>query len=438
MEYEFLNKGYEHGSSKIYELVINSDPVYAYLMDSNQTFDQEFVICHVTGHADFFKNNIYFSHTNRQSIDMMASHAERIRGYMHLHGRDEVERVIDRALSVADLIDPYQMLVPQRPSEQRQINQDDVRDRTPGRIKTSREYLDSFVNPPELLSEIKATEEKKHAQSAAHFPERPVRDVMQFLIDNAPIPEWQRDILGMIREEAYYFLPQQQTKIMNEGWASFWHAELMQTVVMDSSRLVSFADLDSSILAWVPPRLNPYKLGVELFRDIEDRWNKGKFGPEWENCTNLHEKEHWDKKTGLGREKIFEVRRLNNDVSFIANYLTMEFCEKHQLFTFNQNATTGDYVMRSREFEMIRDTLLRQLTNGGKPVIHLTNANLQNRGELLLEHSFEKDPLREDYTKAVLENIQFFWTKPVNIDSELNGNKIRCSFDHMGYRRRLL
>lgn len=220
MEYEFLNKSYEHGSSKIYELVINSDPVYAYLMDSNNRYDQEFVICHVTGHADFFKNNIYFSQTNRQSIDMMASHAERIRGYMHLYGRDEVEKVIDRALSVADLIDPFQMLVPSRASESisNQINQDDFSDRAPGRIRTSRDYLDSFVNPPELLKEYKQAADKKRDEAGSKFPERPVRDVMQFLIENAPVPDWQRDILGMIREEAYYFLPQQQTKIMAHAY----------------------------------------------------------------------------------------------------------------------------------------------------------------------------------------------------------------------------
>jgi stage V sporulation protein R len=435
MEYEFLNTGYEHASSKIYELVINSDPVYAYLMASNEHFDQEFVMCHVTGHADFFRNNIYFSQTNRQSIDMMATHAHRVAKYMHVYGRDEVEKVIDHALSISDLIDPFKMLAfPNGNDKQSSTMKEEPLRGQPGKLPVTRDYLESFINPPEALEAARIKEEKL-SKKPRQFPEKPVRDVLQFLIENAPIPDWQRDILSIVREESYYFLPQMQTKIMNEGWASYWHSTLMRQEIVKDKNHDQHAQLHSSITASQPPNLNPYKIGIELFRDIEDRWNKGQFGPEWEACTNEDERKRWDKKLGLGREKIFEVRRLNNDLSFISNYLTMDFCERHQLYTFDQNAVTGDYVMRSREFEKVRDTLIRQLVNCGKPLVELIDGNLHNRGEIRLMHHFDKDPLRQDYTEAVLKSIHFFWTRPVCIDTKRNGVGERCTFDQSGYRR---
>jgi spore cortex formation protein SpoVR/YcgB (stage V sporulation) len=113
----------------------------------------------------------------------------------------------------------------------------------------------------------------------------------------------------------------------------------------------------------------------------------------------------------------------------------MDFCKRHQLYTFDQNAVTGDYVMRSREFEKVRDTLIRQLVNCGKPLVELVDGNLHNRGEIRLMHHFEKDPLRQDYTEAVLKSIYFFWTRPVCIDSKRNEVGERCAFDQSGYRR---
>lgn len=435
MEYEFHNTSYEHASSKIYELVINSDPVYAYLMTANETFDQEFVICHVTGHADFFKNNIYFSQTNRQSIDMMASHARQVERYMHLYGRDEVEKVIDHALSIADLIDPFTMIAYPGASDRKPEASPIVPPNgKSGKLPVSREYLEAFINPPEVVEAARQKEEKE-AKKPKQFPERPVRDVMQFLIDNAPIPDWQRNILAIVRAESLYFLPQMQTKIMNEGWASYWHEKLMHQEVVKDRNQDQFSQMHASVTASNPPNLNPYSLGLALFHDIEDRWNKGKFGPEWEACTNEDERARWDKKLGLGKEKIFEVRRLNNDLSFISDYLTMDFCEQNQLYTFDQNAATGDYVLRSRNFEKIRDTLIHQLVNCGRPLVELVDGNLHNRGEIRLVHHFDKDPLREDYTEAVLKSIFFFWTRPVCIDTKRDGGGQRCLVDQSGYRK---
>jgi stage V sporulation protein R len=212
----------------------------------------------------------------------------------------------------------------------------------------------------------------------------------------------------------------------------------MREEVLDDARLVPFAQLHSGVTATAPGQLNPYKLGLELFRDIEDRWNKGKFGPEWEGCTDAHQKENWDLKLGLGRQKIMEVRKLNNDLSFIANYLTQEFCEDHKLFTFSQNRVTGDYVIRSKEFEKVREQLIKQLVNSGRPSIHIQDANYQNRGEMLLKHNFESDSLREDYAQGVMQNLFSIWGKPIHLETQVKTRNVRFTFDEKGFSRKFL
>ena len=131
-------------------------------------------------------------------------------------------------------------------------------------------------------------------------------------------------------------------------------------------------------------RINPYKLGIELLRDIEHRWNTGKFGKEYDECDDLEKRRNWDKQLGLGRQKIFEVRRVHNDITFIDTFLTPEFCVQHNMFSFAWQEQAGGYMIESREFEKIKQRLLFSLTNFGKPWIYVVDGNFRNRGELLL------------------------------------------------------
>ena len=118
--------------------------------------------------------------------------------------------------------------------------------------------------------------------------------------------------------------------------------------------IIDYADHHSATLGPSPGGLNPYKVGIELFRDIEDRWNKGRFGSEWEECDDSSKMSTWDLHLDLGREKIFEVRRIHNDVTFIDEFLTEDFCERHKLFTYNYNKQTGNYEIDSRDFKTIK------------------------------------------------------------------------------------
>jgi len=410
MDYEQLQKGYTFGLQRIYELVINNSPCYAYLLECNADVDQKIVMAHVYAHCDFFKNNVWFSCTNRKMMDEMANHATRVRRYMDRHGVDVVEDFIDTCLSLENLTDPHSLfIVRERPARPREGET-----RPAVRRLKSKEYMRDFINPPDYI----AREEKRLKEDAEKrkvFPEEPARDVLRFLIEHSPLENWQRDILSIIREEAYYFAPQAQTKIMNEGWATYWHSKIMTERCLTDAEVVDYADHHSGTVAAHPGRLNPYKLGVELFRDIEDRWNRGRFGKEYEECENLTERTVWDRKLGLGREKIFEARRFCNDVTFIDNYLTEEFCRRHKMFVYDFNPKTGLYQITTRSFREVKQKLLFQLTNRGLPFVEVADGNYRNKGELLLRHRYEGVPLREDYARDTLRNVQKIWRRPVSL-----------------------
>ena len=315
MSYDQLSKGYEWGMQKIYEMVINTDPCYAYLLNSNPYIDQKLVMAHVYGHCDFFKNNIWFSKTNRKMLDQMANHASRVRRYMDAHGEDVVESFIDRCLSLEDLIDPY---LPFREENEKQPEEDQD---SVAKFQAPRQYLDAHMNPKAFLDQQRQKLEAKKKEIRVQIPAEPQRDILKFLLDYAPLKDWQADTLSIVREESYYFAPQRTTKIMNEGWASYWHSKMLTEKLLEPSEILEFADRHAGVMVTQPGGMNPYKLGIELFRHIEDRWNKGKFGKEYDSCDDMVRKRHWDMKSGLGRKKIFEVRKSHNDITFIDEFL---------------------------------------------------------------------------------------------------------------------
>jgi stage V sporulation protein R len=240
----------------------------------------------------------------------------------------------------------------------------------------------------------------------------------------------------MIREEAYYFAPQAQTKTMNEGWATYWHSTIMTTRVLSPAEFIDYADHHSSTVATHPMRLNPYKLGLELFRDIEDRWNRGRFGKDYEECENLAQRESWDRGLGQGRDKLFLVRRVYNDVQFIDEFLTREFCERTGLFTYAYNDKRGMWEITSRDFAAIKEKLLFSLTNAGQPRIVVDNANHENRGELLLIHKHEGMDLDPGYGRDTLRNTQRIWTRPVHLLTRSEERSLLWTHDGEDFQER--
>ncbi len=445
MEYEQLSKSYEYGLSKIYEMVINNNPAYAYLLEGNSLVDQKLVMAHVFAHVDFFKNNFCFRSTDldlrgplvdpvrprgaaydpdRRWIDQMANHGARVSRHIERHGINKVEAFIDQCFSLENLIDPW------APFSGKPAVRDEDEEDKPVEVPKLRakDYMDSFINPEEYLeAQKKKLEQQKPADKKV--PERPERDVLRFLLDHAPLERWERDVLEIIRAEAYYFVPQKQTKIMNEGWASYWHSRMMTEKVLDASEIIDYAENNAGVMATGPGRLNPYKLGVELYRYVEDRWNKGRFGRDWEECDDLDDKRNWDMRLGLGREKLFQVRALYNDVTFIDEFLTPDFVFEQKMYTFGFSTRNDRYEIESREFKEVKEKLLFQLTNFGDPYIRVIDSNYGNRGELLLEHLHAGMDLRGDYAKETLAALVRVWKRPALVATKVENKAVLLRFD---------
>jgi stage V sporulation protein R len=437
MEYDRLRKSSSYGLSKIYELVINNDPCTAYLQEGNSTVDQKLVMAHVFAHCDFFKNNAWFAHTNRHMIDEMANHGARIRGYMNRFGVERVENFIDVCLSLDNLIDIHNPpLAHGGPLDShRDVAEDDRQVIGPGEVPKIRAkpYMEGYINPPEYLEEQRKRQAEETARGA-RFPGDPARDVMGFLMTYSPLKSWERGVLEIVREEAYYFAPQGQTKIMNEGWATFWHSKIMTEKALSAAEIVDYADHASMVTSTAGRQLNPYKMGVELFRHIVDRWDKGRFGKEWDRCDDLDERAVWDTGTGLGMEKIFQVRRIHNDLTFIDEFLTYDFVREQKLFSFGYNQQHRRYEIESRQFHAVKQKMLAQLTNMGHPMISVVDANRGNRGELVLRHDHQGFDLDPGYSEAVLRNIYNVWKRPTVLLTMAEDKPIVGVFDGEEYR----
>ncbi len=306
MEYERMSKQHNYGLGRIYEMVINTDPCYAYLQRSNSITDQKLVMAHVYAHCDFFKNNLWFSQTDRKMMDGMANHSTRVRKHIERVGLDKVEKFLDVCLSVEHLIDPHSAFL------KRALSDEPLKD-TAGHSEMedqltrfqSKGYMERFINPRKLIEEQRLKLKEEQDKKKKIVPAEPMRDVLLFMLEHAPLEPWQQDVLSIIRDEAYYFAPQGMTKVMNEGWATYWHSTMMTRHYLSAAEIIDYADHHSGTVHMPPGNFNPYKIGVEIFRDIEDRWNHGRHGKEFDELNTLGGRDRWDKPSRPGPEEKF-------------------------------------------------------------------------------------------------------------------------------------
>lgn len=314
---------YDLGLSQIYELVINSNPCYAFLLDTNSLIQNKLIVAHVLAHCDFFKNNVRFSNTRKDMVESMTATAERIANYEMIHGKDEVERFLDAVLAIQEHIDPS-ILRPQRPADdldEESVEEEIIR-KTP---------YDDLWN-----LDRKAAEKKVTTPKGKKVPQNQEKDLLLFILEySRELEEWQRDILTMMREEMLYFWPQLETKIMNEGWASFWHQRILREMDLTSDETIEFATLNANVIQPSKTSINPYYLGLKIYEDIEKRYN---------NPTEKLRRLGVQPNTGI--EKIFEVREIESDISFIRNYVTKELVQQEDLYLFEKRAATIKLLLK--------------------------------------------------------------------------------------------
>jgi len=403
---------YDFGLSKIYEMVINTNPSYAFLMDMNDLLQNTFVAAHVFGHTDFFKNNAYFQHTSRRMIDKVSIHAERVAKYEFDHGKAEVERFLDAALSIQEHVD-YNLLLrenePPRKDEEKQKSKE-----------ATSEYDDLWG----LEKKAKKAEEERdrYPGKPPKFPEKPEKDILLFLLRHAPhLQPWQRDILEIVRFEQLYFVPQMQTKTINEGWASIWHSRIMRQLgdrgVISDSETIEFAQLHSSVLSPSRTSLNPYYLGFNMLEDVEQRWDN----------PTTEEQERLGRKPGMGRQKIFEVRELENDVSFLRNYLTEDLIKDLDLYLYKKEG--DEWVIVEKNWQKVRDGIAASMTNFGYPYLVIENGDYRGNRELYIKHLFEGQELDLVYGEKTLQHVYLLWGRPVHLETIYEGKRILLTYD---------
>jgi stage V sporulation protein R len=210
------------------------------------------------------------------------------------------------------------------------------------------------------------------------------------------------------------------TKIMNEGWATYWHSKLMTQHFVEASEIVHYADQHSGVVHMAPGGFNPYKIGVELFKEIERRWDRGQHGPAWDRLEGVGAKDRYDDKAMKGREKIFEVRRIYNDVAFIDEFLTEEFVERLNMYQYRRDPHTGELKIASRDFARVKQTLLHHLTNRGEPFMYVADANYLNRGELYLAHQWTGLEVEIARAMPVVKTLARLWGRPVHLQARVS------------------
>lgn len=341
-----------------YEMVINSDPCLAYLMRDNTLALQILTMAHVYGHNDFFKNNRLFKAYTRAelTVELFKAHANRVREYIQdpFIGPERVERILNAAQAL--------------------------------KFQISRQLSRPPVTRDQILKE-----------AYDPMPDRLKGDLLGFLAERGRLNDWERDLVNIVRNETTYFIPQIETKIMNEGWASFWHYRILTQLDLPPNLHLEFLQRHNMVVRPHPGRINPYFIGFKIFDYLARQ-------PD-------------------GLSNIINVRALERDQSFLRRYLTRELCEELHLFSYS--AKGNDIVVKEISNEQGWLTVRNDFVNNvGLAAIPQINAVSAEKGVLILEHVFDGRELDMNYAKETIKYIVGLWGGRVELNTKLNDKNI--------------
>jgi stage V sporulation protein R len=397
---------YEYGVSGLpYEMVINSNPSIAYLMRDNSLALHILTIAHVYGHNDFFKNNFTFRSTRAEyTIETFKGHANRVRHYVEdpSIGLEKVEAVLDAAHALS--LQCRRNLAIKKPtaSEEQQMK------------------LSEFEPPVDPFRSIHRRADQP-TPDLRKVPLYPDEDLLIFIRDHNPqLAEWERDLLTIVHRQAQYFVPQIETKIMNEGWASFWHKRIVEALELPQGLHLEFIVRHTQVLRPSPGSLNPYHLGMKIWEDIEKRWKEPsakdieEFGPRAKSST----------------EKLFEVREVERDASFLRRYLTEDLIRELNLFEYKRrgNDQVVSRVADEDNWRQIKETLIQNVGTATIPVIKVEDSDYLNNRTLLLKHHHDGRDLQLEYAEKTLKYVQQLWGRDVVMETLIDDRTTLLTF----------
>jgi stage V sporulation protein R len=361
----FYNSGLE---GLPYELIINSDPSIAYLMLENPLYLQILIMAHCIGHSDFFKNNRTFAETDAKNAPIRFRNAsKRIRQYIEdpSIGIEEVEKVLDACHALQYQVDRRGRF---------RLSEKELREKYSENIKNDKDAAWKNFNID------------KH-------PLEPEYDILRFVLENNnKLLPWQQDVISIVNEESKYFWPQIRTKVMNEGWASFWHYRMCHQLELPDELHLPILKTHNQVIRPLGLKLNPYHLGFEIFKDIEEKH---------------------------GIEECFLAREVCNDENFIMQYLTREKAEELNLFTFspkgrkNPDWTIDDIMEDQDSWEEIRRAVIKSVAGNMIPVIYVEEVTEKN--ELILRQEHDGRDLELDYADNCVRLLRNIWNGDVKL-----------------------
>ncbi|HXN85996.1 MAG TPA: SpoVR family protein, partial [Candidatus Binataceae bacterium] len=290
-------------------------------------------------------------------------------------------------------------------------------------IEASQPRFDPF-------QKIHARESFKEAE-VHKVPIEPDEDVLLFIRDHNPyLAEWERDLLTIVDEEAKYFIPQMETKIMNEGWASYWHHRILESLGIEQGLHLEFIVRHNQVVRPIPGQVNPYHLGLKIWEDIYRRW---------ENPTKEEIKRDGAPNKS-GDAKLFEVREVERDSSFLRRYLTEELMREMDMFEYEQRG--DEYVISKvsddEGWRNVKETLIKNVGASSIPVIKVDDADFGQNRTLYLKHSHDGRDLQLEYAEKTMNYLQHLWGREVVLETTLDGKRSLLCCNDRGFSVRTL
>ncbi|MEX0877680.1 MAG: SpoVR family protein [Candidatus Spechtbacterales bacterium] len=415
---------YDHTGAGIpYEVVWNFDTPRAFLVDTNPFALNVVILCHVYGHVDFFLGSRYLNR-GREIADMARearNAAKRFQEYEKIYGVDAVEQMIDAAMTIQWIQDPD----PFAEDLDEEAVREDLMERERAKLERAKGGLSSEFNLKNYTDKELISINSRLKRLKYRTPPVPTHDVLKYITDHSPKPlrDWERDVLQVVRHQARYLAPQRRTKLLNEGWATYWHTKIIRQLfeegLLTEREHGVFNQYNSAVLAENKKSMNWYRIGVAMYGYVEDRWNKGQFGIEYEDSNDPRKHLTWDMGAMKGREKLFEIRTAYSDRMAIEEFFTDEFIREQELYIWEQVYWNGEYVdviVEDRP-EVIRQQLKNFHGLYNSPLVTVEDGNYKRRGELYLKHHFTGFELDPRFESGTLEHIYRMWSKPVHLET---------------------
>ncbi|OQY54873.1 MAG: SpoVR family protein [Desulfobacteraceae bacterium 4572_88] len=433
---------YELYPGNPYETVINTRPAISFYNDNNPDWLNVMIFYHVLGHIDFFQNNLYFRHTWDYDFTGQALSDKRLIARLRSERGRWVDYVIEFSRGIDNLAGYHEALSSlNRPTAstrpQKRLDfyfdvflQSEKKVKISEYVKEIERYNACMKQHGDLGEETFFSEiEQKYPEFDAFFKkdleEGPRRkmDLLQFIIEHSEFldkeeNQWMKAIMQVVRKTSLFFQPQIRTKIMNEGWASYWHETLFLRDDRIQGHEVEFARVNAGVTSMPRVGMNPYALGMRMFYFIEEFAGKGKYSFDFRKLSDADEREQFDTATGKGREFIFKIRENFSDFTFINAFVDQDFVTRNKLFVagqrLNQQKMVWEYYVRSRKAEDYRNMLMDSLYH--PPYISVDPE--KNTGKTLyLTHHFEEKPLVTEFIANTMMGIEYLWGYPVQLET---------------------